>query len=1019
MRISLKTILVIFLFSIPVFSQNFGKNKVQYQEFKWHFLQSKHFDVYFYPGAYDIAVFTANEAESSYVALRLDFKYEITKRIKIILYKSHNDFQQTNVVDSYMPEGVGGVTELYKNRVVIPYEGSFSQLRHVLHHELVHAVMNDMLYGSSVQSLVSGQVVPVPLWFAEGLAEYFSMRWDTRADMIIRDAAISGYLPPIQYLDYYLAYQGGQSVFRYIAQKYGNEKISEILHKIKGSFRFDGAFKSALGITLEELSDEWQKQMRKEYWPDIANRQEPAEFARAVTHHKKQQNYLNISPTLSPNGDKMVYLSDRDGRQSIYLRDILEDKIIKRLVRGESSINFEELHWLSPGMGWSPDGKKVTFSTKAGDQDALYIYNIASDEIEQHKFGLDGIFSTAWSPVKDEIAFIGNKNGASDIYIYDIKADSIRNITRDRFSDSYPKWSADGERIVFVSDRGAYINGREIPDDFTMEKHNFKNTDIYLLQIKSGEIKRLTDTSALESDPILSSNGRWLFYSSNETGIYNIYKKDLQTGESFAITNLLTGAFQMTMDKHDKTMAFASFSEGGWDIYTIKDPLSLPRVTPDSTVYFKRLRKTKNDKSDHSLRLAVVADSVKNRVKAPRNSNYKNYVFADLNRRTVKKQAVVNLKKERYKLEDGHYKVRNYKVKFSPDLVNGAAGYNTLWGFQGYTSLAFSDVLGNHKIYIGTNLVFDLKNSYFSLQYFYLPKRIDYGLSAFHYANTYYTQFGFIRYRQYGVWGLASRPFNKYTRIDFSLNWWTTIMEYLLVDGTITRKVQSVLPGIQLVHDTSEWRWPETGPRDGFRGTAGITFSPKYAHNSPEFVTAKVDLRKYFKVSETYSIGVRVAAGASRGQNPQRFFLGGVSNWLNRRFKDGVRINNLYDVYFSEFVTPLRGARYYEQTGDNFALVNLEFRFPLIPYMQLGFPPLRLGNIQGLFFIDTGTAFDSKTSNEFKTVKDGRLKDIVASYGVGARIFLLGMLLKYDLAWRYDLVESRVPYHMVSMGIDF
>ena len=118
MRISLKKLIVVFFLVLPAMLFAFGHNKVQYHDFDWHFLQSKHFDVYFYPGAYEIAVFVANEAESSYVALKTDFKYEITKRIKIILYKSHNDFQQTNVVDVYMPEGVGGVTELYKNRVV-------------------------------------------------------------------------------------------------------------------------------------------------------------------------------------------------------------------------------------------------------------------------------------------------------------------------------------------------------------------------------------------------------------------------------------------------------------------------------------------------------------------------------------------------------------------------------------------------------------------------------------------------------------------------------------------------------------------------------------------------------------------------------------------------------------------------------------------------------------------------------------------------------------------------------------
>jgi hypothetical protein len=195
--------ILIFL-SLPLTVFGFGQNKVQYENFDWHFLQSEHFDIYFYRGSYRLAVFVANEAEEAYRDLKRDFQYEITERVSIILYKSHNDWQQTNVVDVYLSEGIGGVTELYKNRVVVPFEGSYKQLRHVLHHELVHAVMNDMLYGGSIQSLISGQVVPVPLWFSEGIAEYFSVGWDKKADMIVRDATINNTLPPINHIGLFI-----------------------------------------------------------------------------------------------------------------------------------------------------------------------------------------------------------------------------------------------------------------------------------------------------------------------------------------------------------------------------------------------------------------------------------------------------------------------------------------------------------------------------------------------------------------------------------------------------------------------------------------------------------------------------------------------------------------------------------------------------------------------------------------------------------------------------------------------
>ncbi len=1019
MRSFSKTFLILFLTVIAAWAQ-FGKNKVQYKTFNWHYLQSEHFDVYFYKGAYQLASFVANIAESSYVDLKSDFEYELSKRVVIILYKSHNDFEQTNVVAEFLPEGVGGVTELYKNRVVIPYEGSYAQLRHVIHHELVHAVMNDMLYGGSIQSIISGQVVPVPTWFAEGLAEFFSMGWDTRADMILRDATISGYLPPIQYLSYYMAYQGGQSVFRYIAQRYGNQKISEILHKLKGSFRFEGAFKSALGINLKELSEQWQKAMRKEYWPDIADRKESDEIARRLTNHKKKKNYLNSSPALSPKGDKLVFLSDRDGKQSIYLMDVLENKIIKRLIKGESSTNFEELKWLTPGMGFSPDGKKVVFAAKAGDQDALYIYDLDSGKIRQHKFNLDGIYSAAWSPTGADIAFIGQMNGASDIYIYDIKKDSLRQITNDVFSDGYPKWSPDGKRLIFISDRGRFVNPDSIPKDFDMSKHDFRNYDVYIIDADGSHIRRITNTPYRESDPIFAPDNKTVFYVSDRNGIFNIYRQDLETDSSYAITNLLTGAFQLTMDKDGKQLVFASFEEGGWDLYLLNNPLEMKAVTLKNTVYFNELKNQKK-KKPKTKPVAVKEKPIKKEVKIPRATDYSKYVFADMDRRTRVKKVKVALPEKEYKFPDGHYKVHNYRVKFSPDLVNGAAYYNTLWGFQGYTSIAFSDVLGNHKIFLGTNLVFDLRNSYINLQYWYLPHRTDYGFMLFNYANTYLSgYYGLIRYRNYGAWFMASYPFSKFTRAEFYVNWWNSSLDYILIDE-FSQSVHSILPGFRFIHDTSEWSYFDTGPRDGFRGSVNLMFSPHYTKNSPEFTTLEVDLRRYFKITNDYSFALRLNSGMSRGKNPQQFFLGGEMNWLNRKFNGNIRLTSIYDVYFSEFITPLRGARFYEKTGNNFVLFNGEFRFPFIPYMQLGFPPMRLGNIKGVLFTDIGSAWDSRWSKEFRGVKDGRLNDIVMGYGVGTRVFLsfLGFILKYDVAWRYDLKKSSKPMHYISIGVDF
>ncbi|MBU1882072.1 biopolymer transporter Tol, partial [bacterium] len=200
-------------------ASGFGKNKVQYFTPEWSYIQSEHFDVYFPQSGLTIAEFVAQTAEDAYVELSASYNYELRERISIITYPSHNSFQATNVTFSSPEEGVGGFTEFFKNRVVIPYEGSYEQLRHVTHHELAHAVMLEMIYGGGIGSLLSSlSRMPLPLWFIEGLAEYESRHgWDTDSDLFMRDATINGYLPPISEMGGYLNYKGGQSVLYYIS----------------------------------------------------------------------------------------------------------------------------------------------------------------------------------------------------------------------------------------------------------------------------------------------------------------------------------------------------------------------------------------------------------------------------------------------------------------------------------------------------------------------------------------------------------------------------------------------------------------------------------------------------------------------------------------------------------------------------------------------------------------------------------------------------------------------------------
>jgi outer membrane protein assembly factor BamA len=418
----------------------------------------------------------------------------------------------------------------------------------------------------------------------------------------------------------------------------------------------------------------------------------------------------------------------------------------------------------------------------------------------------------------------------------------------------------------------------------------------------------------------------------------------------------------------------------------------------------------------------------------PMTADFSRYVFAEMKQMKPSRQKSITLKESDYKAQDGEYKIKKYKIKFSADYVNGAAGYSTYYGLEGFTQIILSDMLGNHKIYIGTDLVFDLRNSSFSLQYYYLPHRMDYGFGGFHLSNFFVvTAYGIrqvIRYRNYGLNLNASYPFNKYTRLDGYLTWYNVNLEYLeyLIP---TEKVRTILPGITFAFDKIEWY--ATGPQKGTRAAISALFSPKYNKNSLDFQTFTFDYRKYLKLTNYYNFAFRFYAGTSQGENPQTFYLGGVPNWFNYEKKGALRVSRIQDIFFSEFITPLRGARYYEQVGHHFALFNGEFRFPFIPYIPLFGSPRSfvnanawIGPIQWALFTDIGSTWLynwDKLDKWRGTYKDekGRIKtkDLVVGYGFGPRIFIFGLLLKIDIAWRDTFVSTSKPQYLIYLGADF
>ena len=1059
-----KMFIMFFGAALTLFGQ-FGQNRVQYKDFDWYFIQTEHFDIYFTQNGKNVAEFTAHAAEEAYESLSSKLNYQLNNRLSLVVYDSHNDFQETNITDGYLSQGIGGFTEPFKNRVVFPFEGSYEKFRHVIAHELVHGIMSDMLYGGSVQNILSkGITLQLPLWYQEGMAEYLSSGWETNSDMFIRDAIINEYLPDIPQLGGYFAYRGGQSVFRYIANKYGEEKVGEILNKTKGLGSLEAGLKASIGLDIEELNDRWKKELKKEYWPGIADREDPGDFAKRLTDNTKVGGFYNTSPAISPQGDKIVFISDRDIYLDIYIMNTLDGEIIDEIIETGTTNDFEELNILFPALTWAPDNKRIALSVKSGGMDAIVITDVESGDKEELPIRLDGIESVTWSPDGKMIAFNGSNSSQSDIYIYDLENQNLINLTNDIFSDAHPSWSPDNKKLFFSSDRGDFLYQRDAGENFAMYNHDFAHTDIYSIDLEERKIDRITNwIYSNEEYAVISPDSKEMLFVSDFNGISNIYKKKLVDEENpnltaldlpaYPLTNSLNGISQLSISADGEKLVFTSLFNSGYNIFLMNNPFESEPVT-DTLEYTSKVVRGENavvsnktndltvKKSREEINLSS-ADDIPDTTGNTRiysgqyaqdnnisydtsKTDYSNYVFGQTDENLIDSSKIA----ERNALfsekldENGDYLVNKYKISFSPDLIYANAGYSTLYGLLGTTVLSFSDMLGNHRLIGVTSLQIDLKNSDYGLAYYYLPQRINYGVEAFHTARFVYLSRGatsdLFRFRNFGGVLSASLPFNRFYRFSASLALLSVSAENLDNISEPTEHSTYLIPSLSFVHDNVLWGY--TSPIEGTRYNFTIFGNPGISKSRQSFYSLTMDYRKYFRFWFDNSFVFRLSGGYSGGGTPQRFFIGGTDYWINREFATGdIPLENAADFAFLTPGLPLRGYNYAEQIGTKYALLNLELRMPLIRYLLTGPLPLFFQNILGVAYIDAGSAWNNTSNLKFiGRNNSGKVmtQDLLLGTGYGFRLYFI-FLWRFDVAWSYDLRKFSAPKYYFSLGLDF
>ena len=562
----------------------FGQNQVQYDHFDWKVMETEHFLIHYYPSEQTAVYDAARMAERAYARLSRIIGYQFREKKPIVLFASRSDFGQNNVTGD-LGEGVGGVTEPLRHRVILPFTGDYKSFEHVLTHELTHEFQYDIFArgkaGGGLQALSQN---PMPLWFAEGMAEYLSIGPDHPfTDSWMRDAALNGNIPSIEQMterpDRYFPYRFGESIWAYVGARWGDETIGQIL-RAAPNVGYERAIKRELGLSLDDLSQEWKESVQDRFLPGITQLDRPRRFAQPVLNEKKTGGQVFVAPALSPDGKHIAFLSNGSFLRGevfidLWLADAQTGKRIKRLVKSTTDPNFEELRMSYSQSSFSPDGKYLAFTTQRAGKDVLYLLDVKRRRVVRRFSlpGIEGVTSPSWSPDGTRLVVSGDEGGITDLYMVDADGKNFRRLTADRYGDLQPQWSPDGKTIAFASDRGS---------DFDLLR--FNKWRITLLDLASMQVTVLPNQGGLNLNPQWAPDGKSLIYLSDRTGISNLFLYDFDARQHYQLTNVVSAinAFTefspaITWARGADKLAFTYYEDGDYTIWGMNNPRAMKR----------------------------------------------------------------------------------------------------------------------------------------------------------------------------------------------------------------------------------------------------------------------------------------------------------------------------------------------------------------------------------------------------------------------------------------------------------
>lgn len=1033
-----------------------GENIVQQKDFAWKSVATDNFDVNFYSTDAVTATIAARYAEESLweVCRLLDFKNR--SRFSLNIFLSPNDYIQSNMYPLRKTKE-GGQTQLYANAGAVVFPGDHRGLQQRIKSEVARMVIFDYYYGGAITaSIPYNLLLFVPEWYAEGLPAYIGEGWTFEDELWITSLENANLLSFALEGDQVVHHRARKSIWYFIATQYGTEKLSEIFYMTRLTRSVEDGIVHVLGITLKTLTERWREFIYQRITENSTFRDQLTDNAEAI---KLPANERLISFRLHPKeAIAAVYLENK-GRQRIALYNFktekLEETPIKGGFRTEQYATFRQ----EMPMAWSPDGKALIATIYREGTEQFAYFNRTTGEVQYIAFQpqLERIFQMSWSHDGKQMVCSGLKTGSIDIYRFTPGSNGFIKVTDDSFDNLHPVWSMDDARIYFSSNRpNDSIKPEEVPYNIYESYY-----DVWEIDLADKALRQITKTPRSDEYPVYAQSSFEIQLVSNETGIYNLYRRNVFVGDSAVQSNITKGLQHVSFA--DSMMAFLAPVKGEMVLYHadredfLKESVvmkSMLRLQADKKYEMARRAEELQNRLD-SLKIEMeknpeeieepkpktnVEDSTKSKPKV------KYYVFDEEEKpRTARTRTSNTRRKLRAKRnvkpskpDFGTVKVGSpggSKRHWSVDRISSRFGYDPVFKLNVTLEARLKDLKGENSLAFGFRPYWDRRSSDTWIQYTNTKHRLDW-FAGVDRSSRFLNRDEFtVGYDATRLRGGAVYPINRFLSVGGELG--ATYLNrrnmMVLIPKDIDQKDVAVGARVNLTYDNTD-RYLQY-IRSGTFAQINLENSYSIAAGTYNFTTAQFDLRKYLPLGKSVLVG-RMLGAWSMGTNPQQFYMGGTNDWLFSQFSNPSDFpieGALPSFNYMQYVTPFHGFRFNARNGSKYLGANAELRLPITRIFKSSLNSNPLYNLELIPFFDIGTTWSEGNPLSQKNPIDTEVIDsypltitvqtlkspFIMGFGTGARMMIMGYWTRFDLGWGVDDFTVLNPRLHLSLGKSF